>query len=154
MRSFKHPVNQKLHEERTFGQRAADNFTNAFSTWTYIIIQTVVIIIWIAMNVVGFIYHFDEYPFTLLNLGFSAQASYAASLILMAANRSSQVDRLTLEHDAAQTDAILTLQQTQLTLLNAIKEETVLLEEIHRHLDPTGATKPPPMAGGLDGPPA
>ena len=151
---FKHPVNQKLHDERTFGQRSADNFTNAFGTWTYIIIQTVIIVIWITMNVVGFIYHFDEYPFILLNLGFSAQASYAAPLILMAANRSSQVDRLTLEHDAAQTDSILTLQQTQIDLLNAIKEETALLEEIHRHLDPTGATKPPATAGGLDRPPA
>ncbi len=153
-KSFKHPVNQKLHDERTFGQRAADNFTNAFGTWTYIIIQTVIIIIWMAMNVVGFIYHFDEYPFILLNLGFSAQASYAAPLILMAANRSAQVDRLTLEHDAGETDSILKLQQTQLQLLKAIKQETALLEEIHRHLDPTRATKPAGAAGSSDPQPA
>ena len=51
---YRHPVNQKLHDERTFGQRAADNFTNAFGTWTYIIIQTVVIVAWIATNIVGF----------------------------------------------------------------------------------------------------
>ncbi len=89
--------------------------------WTYIIIQTVIIIIWMTMNVVGFIYHFDEYPFILLNLGLSAQASYAAPLILMAANRSAQADRLTLEHDTTETDSILALQQTQLSLLNAIK---------------------------------
>jgi uncharacterized membrane protein len=95
---------------------------------------------WIVANVIGFIYHWDEYPFILLNLGFSAQASYAAPLILMAANRSAQVDRLTLEHDASQTDSILTLQQTQLSLLNAIKAETALLQEIHRHLDPNQET--------------
>ncbi len=138
--AYRHPINQKLHDERTFGQLAADTFTTAFGTWTYIIIQTVVIFMWIVANVVGFIYHWDAYPFILLNLGFSAQASYAAPLILMAANRSAQVDRLTLEHDAAQTDSILTLQQTQLTLLNAIKAETALLQEIHRHLDPDQET--------------
>ncbi len=62
-------------------KRSADNFTNAFGTWTYIIIQTVIILVWIAANVVGFIYQWDAYPFILLNLGFSAQASYAAPLI-------------------------------------------------------------------------
>jgi len=150
--SFKHPVNQKLHGERTFGQRAADNFTSSFGTWTYIIIQTIVIVVWMFLNVVGFfVWKWDTYPFILLNLAFSAQASYAAPLILMAANRSSQVDRLTLEHDAMQTDSILTMQQTQLDLLNAIKEETALLEEIHRHLDPSGTTKPPPIVGGTSG---
>lgn len=152
--TFKHPVNQKLHDERTFGQRAADNFTNAFGTWTYIIIQTVIIIIWMVANAIGFIYHWDAYPFILLNLGFSAQASYAAPLILMAANRSAEVDRLTLEHDADETDSIFKLQQTQLQLLNAIKAETALLQEIHRHLDPTGNTKPAAAAGSADPQPA
>src|SRR6185437_14173358 len=137
---FKHPVNQKMVDRRTVGQKAADAFTAGFGTWTYIIIQTAIIILWMVLNAVGFIYHWDAYPFILLNLGFSAQASYAAPLILMAANRSAQVDRLTLEHDAAQTDSILTLQQTQLTLLNAIKAETALLQEIHRHLDPDQET--------------
>src|SRR2546426_12438505 len=108
-----HPVNRALHDERTVGQRAADVFTNAFGTWTYIIIQTAVIICWMLVNAIAFIYQWDAYPFILLNLGFSAQASYAAPLILMASNRSSQRDRMTLEHDAQQTDAILKIQDTQ-----------------------------------------
>ncbi|MGD0765903.1 MAG: DUF1003 domain-containing protein [Dehalococcoidia bacterium] len=80
----KHPVNIALHDKRTFGQKAADGFTNSFGTWTYIIIQTVMIVCWMALNVVAFIHHWDAYPFILLNLAFSAQASYAAPLILMA----------------------------------------------------------------------
>src|SRR2546422_8207639 len=84
----RHPVNKALHDERTFGQKAADEFTNAFGTWTYIIIQTVIILCWMTINAVGIIYQWDEYPFILLNLGFSAQASYAAPLILMAQNHS------------------------------------------------------------------
>jgi uncharacterized membrane protein len=122
-----HPVNIKLHDQRTFGQRSADEFTNAFGTWTYIIIQSVIIVIWMAINAIGIIYQWDEYPFILLNLAFSAQASYAAPLILMASNRSAQRDRLTLENDAKETDAIFQIQNTQLDLLRAIKEETAML---------------------------
>lgn len=103
----KHPVNIALHDQRTFGQTAADNFTDAFGTWTYIVVQSVVIVCWMAINAVGIIYQWDKYPFILLNLVFSAQASYAAPLILMASNRSAQRDRMTLEHDAEETDAIL-----------------------------------------------
>ena len=124
----KHPVNVALHDRRTFGQRVADNFTNAFGTWTYIIIQSVIIVCWMAINAVGIIYQWDKYPFILLNLAFSAQASYAAPLILMASNRTSQRDRMTLEHDAEETDAILKIQETQIELLKAIKAETDLLE--------------------------
>ena len=124
----KHPVNIALHDQRTFGQRAADNFTNAFGTWTYIIIQSVIIVCWMAINAVGIIYQWDKYPFILLNLAFSAQASYAAPLILMASNRTSHRDRMTLEHDAEQTDAILKIQDTQMELLRAIKAQTDLLE--------------------------
>ena len=124
----KHPVNVALHDQRTFGQRAADNFTNAFGTWTYIIIQSVIIVCWMAINAMGIIYQWDKYPFILLNLAFSAQASYAAPLILMASNRTAQRDRMTLEHDAEETDAILKIQDTQIELLRAIKAETDLLE--------------------------
>ena len=46
------------------------------------------------------IFHFDPYPFILLNLAFSTQAAYAAPLILLAGNRASKMDRLTLEHAA------------------------------------------------------
>jgi uncharacterized membrane protein len=136
----KHPVNVALHDQRTFGQKAADGFTNAFGTWTYIIIQSVIIIGWMIVNAIGLIYQWDVYPFILLNLAFSAQASYAAPLILMASNRSAQRDRLTLEHDVEQTAAILKLQDTQLELLKAIKAETALLQQIATQAGPNASS--------------
>ena len=131
----RHPVNVALHDQRTTGQRAADAFTNAFGTWTYIIIQSAIIAAWMLINAVGIIYQWDEYPFILLNLAFSAQASYAAPLILMASNRSAQRDRMTLEHDAQETDAILKIQDTQVKLLEAIKAETALLQVLVKRGD-------------------
>jgi uncharacterized membrane protein len=72
-------------------------------SWNFMAIQTVIVIIWISGNI-WLLFHFDPYPFILLNLAFSTQAAYAAPLILLAGNRQSLRDRLTLEHAAAEAD--------------------------------------------------
>ncbi len=84
--------------------------------------------LWIAGNVVA-LFHFDPYPFILLNLAFSTQAAYAAPLILLASNRASQRDRLTLEH--ASTEADLEEQQNE-EILAALEEIKGRLQEIER----------------------
>jgi uncharacterized membrane protein len=62
-------------------------------SWTFIIIQSVFVLIWMGLNVVGFMQHWDPYPFILLNLLFSTQAAYAAPIIMMAQNRQNDRDR-------------------------------------------------------------
>ena len=64
---------------------------------------TVIVLAWITGNIY-LLFHYDPYPFILLNLAFSTQAAYAAPLILLAGNRSAQRDRLTLEHAASEAD--------------------------------------------------
>ena len=56
-------------------------------------------IVWITLNVVGIVSHWDPYPFILLNLGFSTQAAYAAPLILLAQNRQADRDKAEIERD-------------------------------------------------------
>ena len=98
-----HPVNQRLIDEAPIGVRIADHVTGFMGSWRFIVIQTVIVLIWISGNVY-LIFHFDPYPFILLNLAFSTQAAYAAPLILLAGNRSAARDRMTLEHTAAEAD--------------------------------------------------
>jgi uncharacterized membrane protein len=98
-----HPVNMKLYDEAPLGVRIADWVTGFMGSWRFIVIQTVIVIIWIVGNVY-LIFNFDPYPFILLNLAFSTQAAYAAPLILLAGNRSAARDRATLEHTASETD--------------------------------------------------
>jgi uncharacterized membrane protein len=76
---------------------AAERGARFFGTPKYIIGQTVIVIIWIVLNAVALIGHWDPYPFILLNLAFSTQAAYAAPLILLAQTR--QVDRDTIASD-------------------------------------------------------
>jgi uncharacterized membrane protein len=98
-----HPVNQAMVDDAPLGARIADRVTGFMGSWGFIAIQTLIVVIWIAGNVYEF-FHFDVYPFVFLNLAFSTQAAYAAPLILLAGNRQSQQDRLTLEHAARETD--------------------------------------------------
>jgi uncharacterized membrane protein len=94
-----HPANQYRHDRRNFGQRLADSVTAVFGSWRFIVIQTVIVLTWIAGNVVAFDRHWDPYPFILLNLLFSTQAAYAAPLILLSQNRQADTDRVKAEHD-------------------------------------------------------
>ena len=121
-----HPVNQALIDDAPLGVRVADAVTGFMGSWRFIIIQTVIVIIWIAGNVY-LIFHFDPYPFILLNLAFSTQAAYAAPLILLAGNRAAQRDRMTLEHTATEADKE---EQQNLDILGGIRR----LEEGNKQL--------------------
>jgi uncharacterized membrane protein len=100
---YRHPVNIEMYGRPPFGARIADAATAFIGSWRFLAFQTVVVVIWIAGNVV-LLFNFDPFPFILLNLAFSTQAAYAAPLILLASNRQSIRDRLTLEHAADQAD--------------------------------------------------
>lgn len=68
-------------------------------SWSFIIIQTILVILWMTLNLIGFIYHWDVYPFILLNLLFSTQAAYAAPIIMMSQNRQNERDRVQAQAD-------------------------------------------------------
>jgi len=99
----RHPVNKVMYDEAPFGAGIADTVTSFMGSWRFIILQTIIVIVWISGNIY-LLFHYDPYPFILLNLAFSTQAAYAAPLILLAGNRSAQRDRLTLEHAAKEAD--------------------------------------------------
>ncbi len=101
---YRHPVNIAHYDGATRGQRIADRVTAFMGSWAFIIVQTLIVLVWLAGNIWLLGRPFDPYPFILLNLAFSTQAAYAAPLILLAGNRSSLRDRLTLEHAAAEAD--------------------------------------------------
>ncbi len=99
----------KMHmDTETFGA-FAEAFARFMGTAKFIVYMTVFVVVWIALNMIGlFGLKWDPYPFILLNLFFSTQASYAAPLILLAQNRQDLRDKVSLEQDrrvAAQSQA-------------------------------------------------
>jgi uncharacterized membrane protein len=79
--------------------RVSEQIARFFGTARYLVIQTVLVVIWIALNVLVVAVRWDPYPFILLNLAFSTQAAYAAPLILLAQNRQAERDLVQVQAD-------------------------------------------------------
>ena len=141
-----------FHLGATFGNDwfalKAEAFARFFGTSFFLIFQTIIVTVWILLNVFG-ILHFDLYPFILLNLAFSLQAAYAAPLILLAQTRQADRDKAHSEADAEhreeisnlnlkQQEEILVLlaQNTSLTKSIKIISEQIskLSEEVHKKI--------------------
>jgi uncharacterized membrane protein len=88
----------RSYDPDAFG-RFAERLARFLGTGRYLVAQTLLVILWITLNVIGITRHWDPYPFILLNLGFSTQAAYAAPLILLAQNRQADRDRDVVESD-------------------------------------------------------
>lgn len=90
--------NKTWHEQDEMScsssDRLADKLTNILGSWKFIVIQTMFILAWASINLLGYFSHWDSYPFILLNLLFSVQSAYAAPIIMMAQNRQSARDRV------------------------------------------------------------
>ena len=72
---------------RTFGERLADRVATWVGSWTFLIVQSILLVLWMLINVMGWWNLWDPYPFILLNLILSFQAAFATPIILMSQNR-------------------------------------------------------------------
>ena len=86
------------YDPEAFG-RFSEAIARTLGTGRYLVTQTVVVIVWILINISAAAFRFDPYPFILLNLAFSTQAAYAAPLILLAQNRQDTRDRAQADED-------------------------------------------------------
>jgi uncharacterized membrane protein len=120
--AHEHPpvLNANVVHDRTlgFGDSLADAFTLMVGSWPFLIAQSIILALWIAANVIGYLRHWDPYPFILLNLVLSFQAAYTAPVIMMSQNRQAAKDRIAAEQDY---------------LVNLKAEEE--LKQIMRHLE-------------------
>ena len=78
---------------RSLGEVASDRIAAVVGSWRFILIQSGLLGLWLALNVVSWVQHWDPYPFILLNLVLSFQAAFTAPIIMMAQNRQSDIDR-------------------------------------------------------------
>ncbi|MDH2455320.1 DUF1003 domain-containing protein [Corynebacterium bovis] len=119
----------------------AEKIARFLGTGQYLMWQTVIVIVWVALNVGGMAWNWDPYPFILLNLAFSTQAAYAAPLILLAQNRQDDRDRVALNEDrrrAAQTKADTEFLARELAGVRIAVGETVTRDYLRRELDELG----------------
>jgi uncharacterized membrane protein len=122
------PRTQSTFGEDAFGQRA-EAAARFFGTPQYIFGQTIVVIVWIAVNAAAAALRWDPYPFILLNLAFSTQAAYAAPLILLAQTRQAERDKAASDQlEAHRADVERHMQDRETQLKRATDELKALLD--------------------------
>jgi uncharacterized membrane protein len=99
LRSTPPALSATPRHELTFGQRMADRLTALVGSWNFVLIQTLLLVLWIIVNVWAWTAAWDPYPFILLNLLLSFQAAYTAPVIMMSQNRQALLDRRAAEND-------------------------------------------------------
>ena len=137
-----------LHLQSVFGDDwfalKAEAFARFFGTPSFLIAQTVIVAIWVLINVLG-LTTYDIYPFILLNLAFSLQAAYAAPLILLAQTRQADRDKVHTEADVQHREALAAANAEQqshaaqqnaqmLALLEQNLQLTQRVEELSRRI--------------------
>jgi uncharacterized membrane protein len=116
----------------------SEKLARFLGTGRYLAIQTVIVVVWIALNLVAVSIRWDPYPFILLNLAFSTQAAYAAPLILLAQNRQETRDRIAIDEDRAraeQTKADTEFLARELAAVRLAVGDTVTRDYLRRELD-------------------
>jgi uncharacterized membrane protein len=141
------PSRVGLYAPRSLGERIADSASASIGSWKFIIIQTLLVIVWVIVNITGFLLRWDPYPFILLNLMFSVQAAYTGPILLLAGNRQATKDRALAERDDAEIGMLLKLQQEQCLVLALLKDaqakHTEMLEMLHSRGNETPASAVP-----------
>ena len=137
-------VNELFAERLSVAERAADRVADLVGSWSFVIGQSVLLVVWAAVNVTAWLRHWDPYPFILMNLFLSVVAAYTAPLIMMSQNRQSAKDRLESHHNFLVNQKA----ETEIrAVLDHLAAQDRALIEIHDLL--TQRTQPAPRASTL-----
>jgi len=123
-------LNREADRQTGAAQRVADDFASLVGSWTFVILQVVLTLVWIVLNLLAYTNHWDAYPFQLLNLVLSLEAALWVSILLMALNRLRDRDRLRAQHDYevdVKAEEELKMLMTHLEI-----QDEVLLQILHR----------------------
>jgi len=146
------------YDADAFG-RFAETMARFLGTGRFIVGQTVFVVVWIILNTIGIVNHWDPYPFILLNLAFSTQAAYAAPLILLAQNRQDDRDRANIERDrevASRTQADTEFLARELAAVRLALADVVTTQDLEDSLIQLATLitgQPARIAPGLNPPP-
>ena len=125
------------YDPDAFGQ-FSETIARFIGTARFLVVQTILVVIWISLNVAFAFLRWDKYPFILLNLAFSTQAAYAAPLILLAQNRQEERDRQVIESDravSARTQADTEFIARELASIRLTLADVVTTEELKEAVD-------------------
>jgi uncharacterized membrane protein len=124
-RKLEREKKRRDERQRTLAERSADFVNRGLGSWKFLIAQTAVIVIWVILNTIALIQHWDPYPFLLMNICLSLQAAYAAPLIQLSQNRAQDRDAILQEFLREETEKEFEQNEKILKLLAELRTEIV-----------------------------
>ena len=132
--SHEHPpvrdVNQEVDRRTGRAERVAADLAQVVGSWTFVLFQAVLIVLWIALNAVGFLRHWDPYPFHLLALVLLVQVVLGIPVLLMALNRAERRGRLSAQQDFQ--EGVKEEEELKAVMSHLEVQDEVLLQVLHR----------------------
>jgi uncharacterized membrane protein len=125
-------LNREVDRRQTPAERIATDFTRLVGSWVFVFAQVGLMVVWIALNVIGTLAHWDAYPFLLLNFVLAFEAVLWASLMLMALNRMYDRERLRAQHDY---ELDVKAEEEIKALMNHLMHQDEVLLQIVNRLD-------------------
>ena len=122
----------------THGERAADTLRNSMGSWTFVFTFLGFMIVWAIINTLGWTFHWDEYPFILLNLFLSMLAGLQGAILLIAAKRADAIAAAHAQDDydtnvaaKEEIEALMAVNQKQIEQIEELK--SLLQQHISQH---------------------
>lgn len=130
-------------ENRSSGDRAADIIRNGMGSWPFVGSFVGFMIVWAILNTLAPIFHWDPYPFILLNLFLSMLAGLQGAILLIAAKRGDAVSAALAQHDF---DTNVAAKQEIEDLMEINRQQKAILDELIALAKATGASIPASVA--------
>ncbi len=152
-------LNRETDRKQTLADRIGADFARLIGSWVFVIAQVGLMIVWVVLNAIGSLAHWDGYPYHFLNFVLSLEAALWASLVLMALNRMYDRDRLRAQHDyeldvkdEEETKALMNHLMHQdeilLQILNRLDRGDREMKRLVRRLEGSETSEPIRPAGG------
>ena len=125
-------LNREVDRKLTLADRIGGDFARLVGSWPFVLTQVGLMVIWVALNAIAALAHWDAYPFQFLNFVFSLEAALWASLVLMALNRIADRDRLRAQHDY---ELDVKAEEELKALMNHLMHQDEILLQIVNRLD-------------------
>ena len=123
-------LNREIDDRTTYAGRVAEDFARIVGSWTFVFVQIVIMLIWMALNALGIINHWDAYPFQLLNLVLVFEVVAWGSLVLMALNRQTERERMRAQHDY-ELD-VKAEEELKALMIHLMHQDEILLQIVNR----------------------
>jgi uncharacterized membrane protein len=125
-------LNREFDRRLTFTDRVASDFARLVGSWVFVLAQLGLMLVWIILNAVGFLRHWDAYPFLFLNLIFTLEAAIWVSVVLMALNSQADRDRLRAQNEF---ELNVKAEEEVKALMNHLMHQDEILLQIVNRLD-------------------